>query len=185
MESEKRIDCMEEYFPAMCAHFAHTLEDMGEKFLKIQFIEIKDLTGVLSPEELMLLKASRANVIVCNDIKYEYSKLENNLMHYISTVSNNGKIEMDEIIINAENGEYTHQKLANEIEEAPDDGEVYARQNKEWVKLSKNSLAYSFISGELNKEELSLADLDSFDKLSNPKKDKIERKYDLKENSYI
>lgn len=185
MESKRRIDFVKKEFPAMSAHFAHTLEDMGEKFLKIQFIEIKDLVGTISPEDLMLLKASRANVIVYNEVKYEYSKLENGLLYYISTTSDDGKIAMDELIINAETGEYSYQKLANEIEEAPADGEVYARKDKEWVKLSKESLSYSFISGALNKEEITLADLDSFDKSSNPKNNRIERKYELKEDSYI
>ena len=185
MESKRRIDYMKKEFPAMSAHFAHTLEDMGEKFLKIQFIEIKDLIGTLSPEDLMLLKASRANVIVYNNVKYEYSKSENGLLYYISTTSDDGKIAMDELIINEETGEYTHQKLANEIEEAPVDGNVYGRKDKEWVKLSNNALSYSFISGALNKEEISLDDLDAFDKLSNPKNNKIERKYELKEDSYV
>jgi hypothetical protein len=131
MESKKRIDCMRREFPAMSAHFAHTLEDMGEKFLKIQFIEIKDLVGTLSSEDLTLLKASRANVIIYNNVKYEYSKSENGSLYYISTTSDDGKIAMDELIINEETGGYTHQKLASEVEEAPVDGGVYARQDKE------------------------------------------------------
>lgn len=185
MESKRRIDFIERKFPAMSAHFAHTLDDMAEKYLKIQFIEITDLTGVLSAEDIALLKASRANVIVYNNVTYEYSKAEGNIYHYISTTSDDGKITMDEIILNVDTGEYKHQKLANEIEEAPDDGEVYARQNKEWVKLSKEALSYSFIMGALNKEEIELSDIDSLDKSLNPKKNKIERKYKSEEDSYV
>jgi hypothetical protein len=51
--------------------------------------------------------------------------------------------------------------------------------------LSSNPLFYSFISGALNKEEISLDDLDAFNKLSNPKNNKIDRKYELTENSYV
>ena len=126
MESKRRIDFVRKKFPAMSAHFAHTLDDMAEKYLKIQFIEITDLTGVLSAEDIMLLKASRANVIVYNNVTYEYSKAEGNIYYYISTTSDDGKIAMDEIILNVDTGEYTHQKLANEIEEAPADGNVYS-----------------------------------------------------------
>ena len=185
MESKKRIDFIKREFPAMSAHFAHTLDDMAEKYLKIQFIEVADLTGVLSAEDIALLKASRANIIVYNNVTYEYSKAEGNIYHYISTTSDDGKIAMDEIILNVDTGEYKHQKLANEIEEAPDDGEVYARQNKEWVKLSKEALSYSFIMGALNKEEIDLSDIDSLDKSFNPKNNKIERKYKSEEDSYI
>ena len=185
MTSEKRPDFIKKAFPAMSAHFAHTLDDLAEKYLKIQFIEITDLTGVLSAEDVMLLKASRANVIVYDNVTYEYSKAEGNIYYYISTTSDDGKIAMDEIILNVDTGEYRHQKLANEIEEAPDDGEVYARQNKEWVKLSKEALSYSFIMGALNKEEITLSDIDGLDKSFNPKKDKIERKYKSEEDSYI
>lgn len=185
MESKKRIDFIKRKFPAMSAHFAHTLDDMAEKYLKIQFIEVADLTGVLSAEDIALLKASRANVIVYNNATYEYSKAEGNIYYYISTTSDDGKIAMDQIILNVDTGEYKHQKLANEIEEAPDDGEVYARQNKEWVKLSKEALSYSFIMGALNKEEIELSDIDSLDKSFNPKKNKIERKYKSEEDSYV
>lgn len=185
MESKKRIDFIKRKFPAMSAHFAHTLDDMAEKYLKIQFIEIADLTGVLSAEDITLLKASRANVIVYDNVTYEYSKAEGNIYYYISTTSDDGKIAIDEIILNVDTGEYKHQKLANEIEEAPDDGEVYARQNKEWVKLSKEALSYSFIMGALNKEEIELSDIDSLDKSFNPKKNKIERKYKSEEDSYV
>lgn len=185
MKSERRIDYLCDKFPAMSAHFAHTLDDMGEKYLKIQFIEIEDLIGVLTPEELMLLKASRANVIVYDSITYEYSRANGNLYYYISTTSNNGKILVDEIIVNIETGEYTHQKLANEIEEAPSDGNVYGRKDKEWVKLSNNAIQYSFLSGYLDKEEIDISDLDSFEKMSNPKQNKIERKYVLDKDGYI
>lgn len=185
MESKKRIDCMRKEFPAMSAHFAHTLEDMEEKFLKVRFVEIKYLVGTLSPEDLMLLKTSKANGIIHNNVKYEYSKSENGSLYYISTTSDDGKIAMDELIINEETGEYTHQKLANEVEEAPVDGNVYARQDKEWVKLSNPPLSYSFISGALNKEEISLDDLYAFDDLSSPQNNTIDRKYKLKEDSYI
>ena len=185
MESKRRIDFIKKEFPAMSAHFAHTLDDMAEKYLKIQFIEITDLIGVLSAEDIMLLKASRANVIVYNNVTYEYSKAEGNIYYYISTTSDDGKIAMDEIILNIDSGEYNHQKLANEIEEAPADGNVYGRKDKEWVQLSKEALSYSFISGPLNKEYITLEDIDSLEKSSNPKKQKIERKYVLDSDSYI
>lgn len=185
MESKKRIDCMRREFPAMSAHFAHTLEDMEEKFLKVGFVEITDLVGTLSPEDLILLKASKANGIIYNNVKYEYSNSKNGSLYYISTTSDDGKIAMDELIINEETGEYTHQKLASEVEEAPIDGDVYARKDKEWVKLPNPPLSYSFISGALNKEEISLNDLDAFDEFSSPKNDTIDRKYKLKEDSYI
>ena len=131
METKRKIDYIKKEFPAMSAHFAHTLDDMAEKYLKIQFIDITDLTGKLSPEDVALLKASRANVIIYNGIRYEYSKAEGNLYYYIATTSDDGKIAMDEIILNVDTGEYTHQKLANEIEEAPADGNVYGRKDKE------------------------------------------------------
>ena len=185
METKRKIDYMKKEFPAMSAHFAHTLDDMGEKYLKIQFIDITDLTGKLSPEDIMLLKASRANVIIYNGVRYEYSKAEDNLYYYIATTSEDGKIAMDEIILNVDTGEYTHQKLANEIEEAPADGNVYGRKDKEWVQLSKEALSYSFISGPLNKEYITLEDIDALEKSSNPKKNRIERKYILDIDSYI
>lgn len=184
MESKRR-DYICKEFPAMSAHFAHTLDDMAEKYLKIQFIEVKDLVGKLDPEDVMLLKASRANVIIHGETKYEYSTAVDNLYYYIATTSDDGKIAVDEIILNVDTGEYMHQKLDNEIDEAPADGEVYGRKDKEWVKLSKEAIAYSFISGPLDKEKITIDDIPSLDKSSNPKKQRIERKYVLDEDSYI
>ena len=185
MESIRKTDYIKKKFPAMSAHFAHTLDDMAEKYLKIQFIEIDSLVGTLPPEDIMLLKASRANVIVYNSVTYEYSKAEGNLYYYISTTSDDGKIAMDEIILNVDTGEYMHQKLANEIEEAPEDGNVYARKDKQWVQLSKEALHYSFLSGPINKEYITLEDLDLFEDSSNPEENKIEKTYVLTNDSYI
>lgn len=185
MNSEKRPDFIKRAFPAMSAHFAHTLDDMAEKYLKIQFIEIKDLTGILSPEDLMLMKASKANVLMYDGMRYEFSKVEGNLYYYICTTSDDGKIAMDEIILNGDTGEYKHQKLGNEIEEAPEDGKSYARKDGEWVPLSNSALEYTFLSGPINKESITLDDIDAFDKVSSPKKGTIQRKYKLTSDSYI
>lgn len=185
MDSKRRIDCIRRDFPAMSAHFAHTLDDLAEKYLKIQFIQIDELQGTLSPEDLMLLKASRANVLVYDGLTYEYSNFKEPLYYYISTSSVDGKIAMDEIIVNGDTGEYTHQKLANEIEEAPEDGEAYARKDGEWVKLSPQALAYSFLSGPLNQETIKVEDLTRFNILLNPAEVRMDQQYNLEADSYI
>lgn len=184
-ETKRYYDIICEEHPAMSANFAHTLEDMAEKYLKIQFIDITELTGIIPSEDLALLKASRANVIVYNNVTYEYAKVEDNLYYYISTTSEDGKIAVDQIVVNGDTGEYKHMKLANAIEEAPVDGNTYARQNKAWVKISNEALAYTFMSGPLNKEEIELSDLDGLNKSSNPDTSKIDVKYVLDEDSYI
>lgn len=185
MESKRRIDYMCEEFPAMSAHFAHTLDCMKEKYLKVNFIELDELSGKMTVEDIMTLKSSRANIIICNDVAYEYSKNEGVLYYYVSTTSDKGKIAIDEIIVNVETGEYNHQKLESEVEEAPVDGNAYARKDKEWVKLNTTNLAYSFITGASDKESISYSDLKKLGDYSNPKKQKIEKKYTLSSNSYI
>ena len=55
---ESRKPCKRPPFPAMSAHFAHTLEDMEEKYVKIQFIELENSEGYLNQESLDLLKLS-------------------------------------------------------------------------------------------------------------------------------
>lgn len=108
MESKK--PCEKPPFPTMSAHFAHTLEDMEEKYVKIQFIELENPEGYLTQESLDLLKLSRENKIVFDNNIYDLKTIDGNYYYYLNTNSTKQDDEnilgFKQISLNIDNGYY-------------------------------------------------------------------------------
>lgn len=71
-------------FPAMSAHFAHTLDDMAEQYIQAQYIELDAATGILKPEDLKKLIESRSNLIVYQNKVFRFSNRNEHFLKYIS-----------------------------------------------------------------------------------------------------
>ena len=78
-------------FPAMSAHFAHTLDDMREQYLQAQYIDIDGETGVLDSDSLQKLLQSRTNMLVYQNRVFRFSSQEAYLYNYINVY----KLESD------------------------------------------------------------------------------------------
>ena len=73
-----------EPFPAMSAHFAHTLADMKDKYLEAQYITIDSEVGTLDPEILKKLLFSRSNMVVYQNRIFRFANQEGYLCKYIN-----------------------------------------------------------------------------------------------------
>lgn len=71
------------------------------------------------------------------------------------------------------------------VREAPNDGNVYGRQNEEWVKLDKSVLNETFMAGPINKEVLTASDINDLEQSHNPTSSKFDLSFNLIEDSYI
>lgn len=107
---ESRKPCKRPPFPAMSAHFAHTLEDMEEKYVKIQFIELENSEGYLNQESLDLLKLSRENKIVFDNNIYDLTTINGNYYYYLNTNSykqdDQDIVNFKQISLNIDDGYY-------------------------------------------------------------------------------
>lgn len=95
-------------FPAMSAHFAHTLDDMAEHYIQAQYIEVKEGTGVLAEKDLKTLLESRSNLLVYQGKVFRFSKAENNSHKYIN-VSTDGDSDVctyQQITVNGTDGSW-------------------------------------------------------------------------------
>lgn len=116
MESKK--PCEKPPFPTMSAHFAHTLEDMEEKYVKIQFIELENPEGYLTQESLDLLKLSRENKIVFDNNIYDLTTIDGNYYYYLNTNStkqdDENIVRFKQISLNIDNGYYITKVIKTE-----------------------------------------------------------------------
>ena len=71
-------------FPAMSAHFSHTLDDLVEHYVQAQYFEIKGETGVLAEKDLKTLLESRSNLLVYQGKVFRFSKSEGDLHKYVN-----------------------------------------------------------------------------------------------------
>lgn len=71
-------------FPAMSAHFAHTLDDMSEQYLQAQYIELADTTGTLNADDLKKLTDSRTNMLVYNERVFRFADKKDNIYTYLT-----------------------------------------------------------------------------------------------------
>lgn len=95
-------------FPAMSAHFAHTLDDMAEHYIQAQYIEIKDDAGVLAEKDLKTLLESRSNLLVYQGKVFRFSKSEGDVHKYIN-VSTSGDSNVgtyQQITVNGKDGSW-------------------------------------------------------------------------------
>lgn len=93
-------------FPAMSAHFAHTLEDMNEKYLQAQYIEIDAEQGTLDSEKLKTLISSRSNMLVYQDRIFRFGSKEDDIYKYINvyTEGDDKTYKSQEVILNGLTG---------------------------------------------------------------------------------
>ena len=166
--------------------FAHTLDDMADKYLKNHTIELKAEVGTLTTKDLEYVKSSKSTILTLNNLIYKLSQIDGDIYKYVCTSEGeDNKAKFNQIEIDTSTGNYKSETLYNEIEEAPDDGNLYARKNKEWVKIQDDYLIYSFRMGGLNKEVISFGDIRSLDYYENVEETKIEKSYNLNSDSYI
>lgn len=71
-------------FPAMSAHFAHTLDDMSEQYLQAQYIELSDTTGTLGADDLKKLVDSRTNMLVYNERVFRFADKKDSIYTYLT-----------------------------------------------------------------------------------------------------
>lgn len=95
-------------FPAMSAHFAHTLDDMEEKYVRLQFIEITESSGTLKKEDLDRLILSRENKIIFGNAIFNLTTVDNDTYTYISTrVKEENYLEFYKLILDKTTGVYS------------------------------------------------------------------------------
>lgn len=95
-----------EHFPAMSAHFAHTLDDMNEKYLQAQFINIDTRTGVFNCHALNKLLSSRSNMIVYKGRIFRFMARRDDLYKYLNFYSkDNEKVfRGEQVTVNSSTG---------------------------------------------------------------------------------
>jgi hypothetical protein len=71
-------------FPAMSAHFAHTLDDMKEKYLEAKYFDLETEEGVFEESILNDLISSRSNLITYENNIFRLIKTEDNNYIYIN-----------------------------------------------------------------------------------------------------
>lgn len=100
-------------FPAMSAHFAHTLDDMAEQYLQALYINLPTETGTLSVDNLKKLLASRTNMVVYDNRVFHYSKTEGDIHKYINFYSDNDQITyyVQQVVLNGVSGEWRVEEL--------------------------------------------------------------------------
>ena len=106
---DKKCNCYKKPpFPTMSAHFAHTLDDMEEKYVKLHFIDISESSGTLDKEKLDNLILSRENKIVFENCIYTLTTIDEDLYTYISTrVQEEGYLEFNKLVLNKITGDYS------------------------------------------------------------------------------
>ena len=112
----------------MSASFAYALEQMREKYIEIQFIEIEDEEGTLPEHELKRLIASRANCIIHDEKIYKLTTVEKPIYHYINITTT--KVDpiiaiTTEYLVNVNTGRYSYREI---ITGGPEDIERLQRE---------------------------------------------------------
>ena len=106
-------------FPAMSAHFSHTLDDLVEHYVQAQYIEIKGETGVLAEKDLKTLLESRSNLLVYQGKVFRFSKSEGDLHKYVnaSTTHDSDLYTFQQITVNGKDGSWKiSDLLSGEVE---------------------------------------------------------------------
>lgn len=122
-------------FPAMSAHFAHTLDDMEEKYVKLQFIELDRPSGVIGKDKLDLLLKSRENKLIYNNCIYNLTTISGNTYNYISTRVKDDEenyIEFNNLTLDKITGEYSIKAIKSK------DGEIIQNLSLEVAEVKKD-----------------------------------------------
>ena len=129
-------------FPAISAHFAHTLDDMEEKYVKLQFIDISKATGIIEKDKLDLLLKSRENKIVFNSDIYTLTTIDENIYTYIHSKSseNEDYISFNSLQLNKETGEYSIRSLKTKDDEVIQNLSYEVAQVQETISALSNQV---------------------------------------------
>lgn len=101
------------------AFFDLSFEEVADKYVYIQFVTIDEHFGQLTPEQIEILKLSKANSIVLKGVIYKLNKIEDDLYRYISLAvyDNSEYASIKEIALNIVNGQYVTKYVYNIDEE--------------------------------------------------------------------
>ena len=129
-------------FPAISAHFAHTLDDMEEKYVKLQFIDISKATGIIEKDKLDLLLKSREKKIVFNSDIYTLTTIDGNIYTYIHSKSseNEDYISFNSLQLNKETGEYSIRSLKTKDDEVIQNLSYEVAQVQETISALSNQV---------------------------------------------
>lgn len=96
------------HFPAMSAHFAHTLDDMSEQYLKAQYITVDESSGILNCKTLSTLLESRSNMVVYQNRIFRYSGKEDTIYNYLNLYIPEGETSYkgQQFRLNGSTGQY-------------------------------------------------------------------------------
>ena len=113
-------------FPAMSAHFSHTLDDLVEHYVQAQYFEIKGETGVLAEKDLKTLLESRSNLLVYQGKVFRFSKSEGDLHKYVnaSTTDDSDLYTLQQITVNGKDGSWKISDLLSGEVLKVDGGEI-------------------------------------------------------------
>ena len=113
-------------FPAMSAHFSHTLDDLVEHYVQAQYFEIKGETGVLAEKDLKTLLESRSNLLVYQGKVFRFSKSEGDLHKYVnaSTTDDSDLYAFQQITVNGKDGSWKISDLLSGEVLKVDGGEI-------------------------------------------------------------
>lgn len=106
-------------FPAMSAHFSHTLDDLVEHYVQAQYFEITGDTGVFAEKDLKTLLESRSNLLVYQGKVFRFSKSEGDLHKYVNASTNNDSdlYTFQQITVNGKDGSWKiSDLLSSEVE---------------------------------------------------------------------
>lgn len=90
----------------MSGHYAFALDDMKNKYIEARQIEIEESEGKLDKEEYEILTSSFANTIKFKGYVYSLSAVLEDAFIYTNTHTNNGRIEICNIVVSSLTGKY-------------------------------------------------------------------------------
>ena len=143
-------------FPAMSAHFAHTLNDMAEQYIQAQYIELGAQTGILEPEDLQKLVESRSNLIVYEDRIFRFSRKEDKFLKYICLYVDGFERDFhsQQAVIEEESGEWIITDLVSEDKEQIDNLENEVNDLRDDLTNGLNTLQDEIDSLTMNGGEI-------------------------------
>ena len=106
--------CPKDAFPAMSSHFAYTLNDMAETYLKVEFVEVNPSETTLTEESLNKLIESRANIVEHRDNYYSLSSIQGDIRKYVCVYSDEDGVQhTSEISVDTTNGKLERRELVS------------------------------------------------------------------------
>lgn len=106
---------------AVSGHFAFTLKDLEEHYIKAEYFTLETPEGILEPKVLTEVLSSRSNLLVYDDRVFHISNIEGNIHKYINIFSegDSDEYEVQQVVLNALTGYYIIKEY-----ECPQDGRI-------------------------------------------------------------